>query len=166
MAAAESELSQERSQWQAERERLDTELASAQRATAEARETADLTRRQLESEKTLLVAARNAVAEERSRMNELRESMDVHFADSAEERRRAEALRAELDTLRVELEETRVRLVDETRRRSEAEQGRRLADEARSRQSLQDGFVDVTDPRFTRLLDRQWDLWLSGNSDT
>ena len=99
-------------------------------------------------------------------MNELRESMDVHFADSAEERRRAEALRAELDTLRVELEETRVRLVDETRRRSEAEQGRRLADEARSRQSLQDGFVDVTDPRFTRLLDRQWDLWLSGNSDT
>ena len=99
-------------------------------------------------------------------MAELRESMDTQFADSIEDRRRAEELRVELDAVRVELEETRVRLVDETRRRAEAEQARRFSDEARSRQSLQDGYVDVTDPRFTRLLDRQWDLWLSGNAES
>ena len=57
-----------------------------------------------------------------------------------------------------------MRLVDETRRRAEAEQSWHLAEEARSRQSLRDGYVDATDPRFARLIDRQWDLWLSGDS--
>jgi hypothetical protein len=73
-------------------------------------------------------------------------------------------LQSALDSIRLELEETRERLVHETRRRSEAEQGRRLADEARTSSQLLDGFLDTSDPRYARLLDRQWDLWSLGES--
>lgn len=89
---------------------------------------------------------------------------DAQLVDAESDRRRAVELQSEVEAMRLELEDTRERLVHETRRRSEAEQARRLADEARTTSQLLDGFLDTSDPRYARLLDRQWDLWSLGDS--
>ena len=40
-----------------------------------------------------------------------------------------------------------------------------MREAARARQKMFDGYIDVTDPRYSALLDRQWDNWLGGTGD-
>ena len=73
----------------------------------------------------------------------------------------SELLRVELSDLRMELEETRTRLLEETSRRAQAEQGRQLAESYRPSASMNSRQNPSDDPLLARLLDQQWDLWLS-----
>ena len=82
--------------------------------------------------------------------------------DAAVDRDELTALTSELQSVRLELEEARERLVNETRRRSEAEEGRRAARDALTSREGRSAYPDASDPRYARLLDREWDLWSSG----
>ena len=150
--------------WSQERARLEEEIAGMRESEVQAADRISALQKELTQERDLLVKTRASLAEERERLAEARTLTDGQLADAESDRRHAASLQSELDAVRLELEESRERLVQETRRRSEAEQARRLSDEARASSQFLDGYLDSTDPRFARLLDRQWDLWVTGEN--
>ena len=157
-----AEFEQTRVAWLQEKESREHELSSAENAARQAKHEASSLQDELAKERDLLQSTRSSLDNERARLVEARSMTEAGHRDAAGDRDELAAVRSELQAARLELEEARERLVNETRRRSEAEEGRRAAKDALTSLEGRSAYLDASDPRYARLLDREWDLWSSG----
>jgi len=147
--------------WDELRANQETELESIRSAVfaQQSRVAAQLL--EVNQEVSMLSKSRESVEEERKLLAEARALVENDRKTVHQDAAQGESSRVELSTLRIELEETKTRLLDETSRRAQAEQGRQFAETYRpsaSKDSIQNLFDD---PMLARLLDQQWDLWLT-----
>ena len=159
---ARAEFEQTRVVWLQEKESREHELSSAQNAAQQAKHEASILHDELAKERDLLQKTGSSLDNERARLVEARSMTEASHRETAVDRDELAAVKVELQSLRLELEEARERLVNETRRRSEAEEGRRAAKDALTSREGRSAYLDASDPRYARLLDRKWDLWSIG----
>ncbi len=160
--AARAEFEQTSVAWLQDKERRERELSSAENAARQAKHEASSLQDELAKERNLLQSTKSSLDNERARLVEARSMTEAGHRDAAVDRDELTALTSELQSVRLALEEARERLVNETRRRSEAEEGRRAARDALTSREGRSAYLDASDPRYARLLDREWDLWRSG----
>ena len=159
---ARAEFEQTRVVWLQEKESREHELSSAQNAAQQAKHEASILHDELAKERDLLQKTGSSLDNERARLVEARSMTEASHRETAVDRDELAAVKVELQSVRLELEEARERLVIETRRRSEAEEGRRAAKDALTSREGRSAYLDASDPRYARLLDRKWDLWSIG----
>ncbi len=159
---AQAEFEQMRVAWLQDRESREHELSSAENAARKMKDGALTLQDELAKERDLLEKTSVSLDSERARLVEARLITEAGHRDAAVDRDELAAVRSEIQSVRLELEETRERLVNETRRRSEAEEGRRAAKDALTSREGRSAYLDASDPRYARLLDREWDRWSSG----
>jgi hypothetical protein len=116
---------------------------------------------EVNQEVAMLSKSRESIEEERRLLADARALVDNDRKTLHQNATQGESLRLELSTLRVEFEETKARLLEETSRRAHAEQGRQFAETYRPPTSKDSSQNLFDDPLLARLLDQQWDLWLT-----
>ena len=159
---AQAEFEQTRVVWLQDKESREHELSSVENAARQATHEAAILQDELAKERDLLQGTRSSLDNERARLVEARSMTEASHRETAVDRDELASVKLELQSVRLELEEARERLVNETRRRSEAEEGRRAAKDALTSREGRSAYLDASDPRYARLLDRKWDLWSSG----
>jgi len=159
---ARAEFEHTRVVWLEDKESREYELSSAEDAARQAKHEAAILQDELAKERDLLQRTRSSLDNERARLVEARSMTEASHRETAVDRDELASVKLELQSVRLELEEARERLVNETRRRSEAEEGRRAARDALTSREGRSAYPDASDPRYARLLDREWDLWSSG----
>lgn len=162
LTTARAEFEQTRVVWLQEKESREHELSSVENAARQAKRETAILQDELAKERDLLQGTRSSLDNERARLVEARSVTEASHRETAVDRDDLASVRLELQSVRLELAEARERLVNETRRRSEAEEGRRAAKDALTSREGRSAYLDASDPRYARLLDRKWDLWSSG----
>lgn len=176
-ASFEAEQTARNERFQAERAAFDQRsatLTAEQRAIAAERESltqmrADLEQAEREAAEVLgrrAAVEQTVVAVERERAAnaELRAQLDSERLELDIERAELVRMRDEIEASKHRIDALEARLVEETRRRAEAEEARRVLDDARTRYRELDGFMQSAETSFASLLDRRWEAWMATRS--